>query len=111
MLTVKYCFPDGDEMIFPVAGVTKKMRKVGSPTSPSADVTFDRLPGSGPGLLQVASGCVYVMNDNGKTVAKYDLGPYGDIPPPNTYSGAVISDNVGATFSALEASVNLGTPL
>lgn len=80
MLTVKYCFPEGDEMVFAVNAVTKTIRKVGSPTTPHADVVFDRIPGSGPGLLQVSSGCVYVMNDGGKTVAKYDLGPYGDKP-------------------------------
>lgn len=80
MLTVRYCDPDGGEIVFPVSSVTKTPRKVGSSTSPHADVMFDRLPGSGPGLLQVSSGCVYVMNDHGKTVAKYDLGPYGDAP-------------------------------
>jgi len=80
MLTVRYCDPDGGEIVFPVSSVHKSMRKTGSPTTPHADVTFDRIPGSGPGLLQVSSGCVYVMNDHGKTVAKYDLGPYGDVP-------------------------------
>jgi hypothetical protein len=79
MLTVRYCDPDGGEIVFPVASVQKSVRKTGSSTTPHADVTFDRLPGS-PGLLQVSSGCVYVMNDHGKTVAKYDLGPYGDVP-------------------------------
>lgn len=88
MLTVRYCDPDGGEIVFPVSSVSKTPRKVGTSTSEYADVNFDRLPGSGPGLLQVSSGCVYVMNDHGKTVAKYDLGPYGDVPTmANAYSG------------------------
>ena len=84
MLTVKYVSPDGDETVFPVLTVCFTPRKIGeslvtpnADVAPNAGVTFDRPKDSGPGLMQVSSGCVYVMNENGKTVSKYDLGPYG----------------------------------
>ena len=87
MLTVKYVSPDGDETVFPVLTVCFTPRKIGeslvtpnADVAPNAGVTFDRPKDSGPGLMQVSSGCVYVMNENGKTVSKYDLGPYGDVP-------------------------------
>ena len=87
MLTVKYVSPDGDETVFPVLTVCFTPRKIGeslvtpnADVAPNAGVTFDRPKDSGPGLMQVSSGCVYVMNENGKTDSKYDLGPIGDVP-------------------------------
>lgn len=108
MLTVRYCDPDGGEVVFPVSSVQKSPRKTGSSTSPHADVTFDRLPGSGPGLLQVSSGCVYVMNDHGKTVAKYDLGPCGDVPWTAHATAPVFAVTSGPGMHS-SASTTLGT--
>lgn len=96
MLTVKYCYPHGQETVFPVMAVHFHPREVASARGPTSDVMFERAKDSGPGLTQVSSGCVYVMNEFGKTVAKYDLGPYSDVPT----AVAVTFTGVGTTTAA-----------
>lgn len=71
MLTSKVIHADGTEEVFSVASV-----KLCGKTAPSV-VVFDR---ASNGLVQVGAGQVFVMNDGGKTVAKYDLGAPANEP-------------------------------
>jgi len=103
MLTVKYQDVDGTEMVFPVyeASYDPRMGSSGSPSHRGCqgEVRFhhpsrpnaqkdDDLYRFGGTLVSVCRGVVYLMNDAGKTVAKYDLGgqklPCGESPPGGT---------------------------
>lgn len=80
MMTVKYVDKNGEESVFPVYGVRYNERcaaPVEAGCAPArGHVIFDRPKAySDTPLMEHAyDGIVYVMNDNGKTVAKYDLG-------------------------------------
>lgn len=80
MLTVKVIHPDGIQEIFPVVEVKATPRISTTAALQGMDVYFER--GGTKGLCQVSAGSVFVMNDSGKTVARYDLGNAADEKAP-----------------------------
>lgn len=94
MMTVKWCSPDGFEQIFPVHDIKFIDREctgqIGrSPAS--GHVWFNRpaFKSDVPVMEHVYDGTVYLMNEAGKTVAKYELGGW---PLENSHvaKGAII---------------------
>lgn len=99
MFTVKHLLPSGEEVIYAthhvnyVPAYVKAANKTGEqgepPQSPEPPVGAPALPGNGDdvwievephnSMYQLFTGVVYVMNDSGATVAKYDLGGWN--PP------------------------------
>jgi hypothetical protein len=83
MMTVNYKDPDNCEHVFAVLDARYDPRSCGSeagrtPTMGTVSFSYPRRDRSGqPGdgdLVQVSCGEVRLMNDAGKTVAKWDLG-------------------------------------
>lgn len=84
MLTIKHCTPLGNEAIYETPEAT--FSPYGSPTdtdhstTPLTGSVWYVRTGAGGELIELRSGTVYVMNDAGSTVAKYDLGGWGRNP-------------------------------
>jgi hypothetical protein len=75
MLTVKYIESNGNEIVFPVHAVRYSAQNQRDHTCHAGgDVWFDTPSGADERLAGVSTGTVYVMNEAGKTVAKYELG-------------------------------------
>jgi hypothetical protein len=70
MLTIRHVESCAHEQIFQVTDVSYQPENAGGTTAPETVFGY-REPGH---PLQFTDGLIYVMNDNGKTVAKYDLG-------------------------------------
>lgn len=81
MLTIKHVMPNGHEEIYSAirAGATKTAIAVNDCPgqfhieAPNGNIVI--LGGEGDGIF-------YVMNENGKTVGKYDLGPDNCVETP-----------------------------
>ena len=76
MLTIRHIHLGGEEDIFAVASFryapgTEKVGQQGQSATPQTIWVRDVAPGDERPLT---GGTVFVMNENGKTVARYDLG-------------------------------------
>jgi len=71
MLTIKIRRPDGSEWVEEVSSVSLNTLKQ-SPTGRPSVSMFRH--GKEPLCMDIFEGMVYVMNENGSTVANYDLG-------------------------------------
>lgn len=105
MLTVKHINDHGFEQVFPATLVATR----------GADALFPYVNvvecfGAPEGAQTLKGGTVYVMNDAGKTVAKYDLGSFGvqasqHPNDPNIYSGQTQFLNTKAAEALLAEGV------
>jgi archaellin len=83
MFTIKHCTPLGNESVIQTPEVTYSPHPTPAPaedgrTALTGTVFYIR-PGAGGEQIELRTGTVYVMNDAGSTVAKYDLGGWGDV--------------------------------
>lgn len=83
MLTLKHCTPLGNESVIETPEVTYSPKQDVAPPEPgrtplTGTVFYARL-GAGGEFIELHDGTVYVMNENGRTVAKYDLGGWGAV--------------------------------
>lgn len=84
MLTVKHIEPSGHESIHPAVRVSFQPRAQLEDKSWAAQCVFIDTPKMETIALG-SWGAIYVMNDAGKTVAKYDLGGW-ETPPKHCSS-------------------------
>ncbi len=82
MFTIKHLDPLGNEALYSATEVTHSSYDIPKPYSPTeTGQAFSDLTGSvwyhrpnDNEFIELRSGMVYVMNEHGSTVAKYDLG-------------------------------------
>lgn len=83
MFTIKHCTPLGNESVIETPEVTfspyEEVRDVDPLTTPLTGSVYYIRTGSGGEQIELRSGTIYVMNDAGSTVAKYDLGGWGKV--------------------------------
>lgn len=77
MLTVKHIMPSGDEAIYPAREVRKSPAQPGTIAVNGDAEAMWIDPPSGETKCLGSWGSFYVMNAEGKTVAKYDFGGWG----------------------------------
>lgn len=99
MLTIKHVLSWGYETIYTAKEVRAKLLQPGACQGLAVDddqfVAFDRPDGS---VHKITSGTVYVMNDTGRTVSKYELKDSSGVAQDlNLYVGSdgVVRDESG----------------
>lgn len=104
MLTVKHIEDTGHENIYPAARVSYQPRQVlesvnVGPNTLAPCVFIDTPKGDTVPLGSF--GVFYVMNEAGKTIAKYDMGAKPPLDEPKQYqAGAVTITNAANTATA-----------
>lgn len=83
MFTIKHCTPLGNESVIETPEVTfspynEPRLQEGNRTPLTGSVWYVRASAGGE-HIELHSGVIYVMNDSGSTVAKYDLGGWGAV--------------------------------
>jgi hypothetical protein len=97
MLTVKHQDVNGIERVFPALDVTYDPHCCSSGEGPDCGPTSGMVSYSQPGRTpeglaeSIYRGWVFIMNEVGKTVAKYDLGGWQPVQCPTIYPGDAIT--------------------
>ena len=71
MMTIKHCDPTGEEFVYPTTYVNYIPASLKACAPSSASIWRYDEEGR---AFEIATGSVYVMNEHGRTVARYTLG-------------------------------------